>query len=78
MLRPGFIEPMDGIRSKTPSYRVFYAVLKPVLPLLRALMPNKVLSTRDMGRAMLAVAKHGYPRRILETKDIRALVQASS
>ncbi len=31
MFRPGFIEPMDGIQSKTRSYRLFYTVLKPVL-----------------------------------------------
>ena len=32
--RPGFIEPMDGIESKTPSYRLFYKVLGPLLPLI--------------------------------------------
>jgi uncharacterized protein YbjT (DUF2867 family) len=78
MFRPGFIEPMDGIRSKTPRYRVFYFLLKPVLPFLRAAIPGKIVSTREIGRAMLSVARHGYPRRILETKDIRALVQASA
>jgi hypothetical protein len=33
-----------------------------------------VLSTRDVGRAMLAVAKKGYPERIMETRDIRAVL----
>jgi uncharacterized protein YbjT (DUF2867 family) len=72
MFRPGFIEPMDGIQSKTRSYRLFYVVLKPVLPLLRRMLPKQVLSTREIGQAMLAVAKHGYAKRVLETKDIRA------
>ena len=71
MFRPGFIEPMDGIQSKTPSYRMFYKVLGPVLPMLRWALPNQVLSTRDIGRAMLAVARQGYGKRILETRDIR-------
>lgn len=71
MFRPGFIEPLDGIRSKTPSYRFFYVLLKPVLPLLRWALPNQVLSTRDVGRAMLSVARRGYSKRVLETKDIR-------
>jgi uncharacterized protein YbjT (DUF2867 family) len=74
MFRPGFIEPMDGIRSKTRSYRLFYAVLKPVLPLLRRMLPNQVLSTREIGRAMLAVAKRGHAKQVMETRDIRAAI----
>ena len=27
MFRPGVIVPLDGIRSKTPSYRMLYSVL---------------------------------------------------
>ena len=73
MFRPGFIQPMDGIRSRTPAYRVLYGLFKPLMPLLRRTLPNLVLSTRDIGRAMLAVARLGYPRHILETNDIRAV-----
>ena len=72
MFRPGFIEPMDGIQSKTPMYRRFYTVLGPLFPLLRKLFPNQVLSTRQLGQAMLNVARRGYPKHVLEAKDIRA------
>jgi uncharacterized protein YbjT (DUF2867 family) len=72
--RPGFIEPMDGIQSKTPMYRMFYKVLAPVLPVLHRAFPNQILSTREIGQAMLAVARHGYDKRILETKDMRRVV----
>jgi uncharacterized protein YbjT (DUF2867 family) len=71
MFRPGLIQPLDGIRSKTPAYRLLYGLAKPLLPLLRWVFPNQVLTTREIGRAMLAVAKRGYEKRILETKDIR-------
>jgi uncharacterized protein YbjT (DUF2867 family) len=74
MFRPGIIQPLDGIKSKTPAYRIGYALMKPLLPLLHWALPNLVLSTREIGQAMLAVAKHGYDKRILETKDIRAAV----
>jgi uncharacterized protein YbjT (DUF2867 family) len=74
MFRPGFIEAMDGIESRTPSYRIFYKVFGWMLPMLRRALPNQVLSTREIGRAMLVVAKRGYGKRILETKDIRAVV----
>jgi uncharacterized protein YbjT (DUF2867 family) len=76
MFRPGFIEPMDGIQSKTPLYRVFYSLGKPLFPLLRRWLPNQVVSTRDMGQAMLAVARNGYEKRILETRDIRAVLES--
>jgi len=74
MFRPGLIQPLDGIRSKTRAYRILYGLAKPLLPLLRWALPNQVLSTRDVGRAMLAVAKKGYPERIMETRDIRAVL----
>jgi hypothetical protein len=45
-----------------------------MLPVLRWALPNLVLTTREIGRAMLAVAKHGFQKRVLETRDIRAVV----
>ncbi len=74
MFRPGFIEPMDGIVSKTPSYQFFYNLLGPVLPLLGRMLPNQILTTREIGHAMLAVARSGYSKHILEVRDIRSLV----
>jgi uncharacterized protein YbjT (DUF2867 family) len=76
MFRPGIIEPLHGATSKTASYRVFYTLAKPLLPLLRHVFPNHILTTEQIGRAMLAVARHGSAKQILESKDIRALVQA--
>ena len=63
---------MDGIQSKTPLYRKFYTVLGPLFPLMRRAFPNQVLSTRQIGQAMLNIARRGYAKRILEPKDIRA------
>jgi uncharacterized protein YbjT (DUF2867 family) len=76
MFRPGLIQPLDGIKSKTAAYRVIYTLAGPLLPLLRWAFPNQVLSTREIGFAMLSVAKHGYEKRILETKDIRAVIES--
>ncbi|HEY6066144.1 MAG TPA: NAD(P)H-binding protein, partial [Thermoanaerobaculia bacterium] len=59
MFRPAFIEPGPGITSKTRSYRVLYAVLAPLFPVLRALFPRFVTTTEEVGRAMLEAAKHG-------------------
>ena len=73
MFRPGLIQPLDGIKSKTAAYRVLYTFARPLLPLLRWAYPNQILSTREIGLAMLSVAKHGYKTPILETRDIRAM-----
>jgi uncharacterized protein YbjT (DUF2867 family) len=73
LFRPGIIQPLDGIKSKTPAYRILYSITSPLLPLLRWALPSLVLSTRDIGQAMLAVVRQGYEKRILETQDIRAL-----
>ncbi|MDB5908355.1 MAG: Epimerase [Massilia sp.] len=72
IFRPGMIEPV-GVRSKTTAYRWFYSLAKPVLPLLRALLPDQILSTPQMGQAMLAAVRNGAPKRMLESPDINAL-----
>ena len=76
MFRPGVIEPRHGARSKTASYRVLYTLTKPVLPVLRWIFPNQILTTEQIGRAMLSVAKHGFPKRVLESRDIRSAIDA--
>ena len=72
VFRPGFIQPLHGIQSRTPLYRLLYAALKPVFPLFRRAFPDHVLTTEQIGRAMLAVAKNGAPKRILGARDIHA------
>jgi uncharacterized protein YbjT (DUF2867 family) len=73
MFRPGYIQPRKGIVSKTLLYRVFYAILAPAFPLLKALFPKYVTTTDAVGRAMLAVSKQGYHKPILDNSDINAL-----
>jgi uncharacterized protein YbjT (DUF2867 family) len=70
MFRPGVIVPLGGITSKTKLYRSFYTVLKPALPLLLRWFPQYVTTTEQIGRAMVAVAKHGYAKPVLEARDI--------
>jgi len=77
MFRPGLIRPLNGIRSKTKSYRVLYAVAGPILPLLQWVFPAAIASTETIGRAMIEVAKHGAAKRILESPDILALSRAA-
>ncbi|MDP1923007.1 MAG: epimerase [Myxococcales bacterium] len=75
LFRPAYIQPMDGIVSKTGSYRVMYAVMAPLYPLWKRLMPNQVTSTRQLGRAMLQVTRNGFAKEILESADINVAAQ---
>jgi uncharacterized protein YbjT (DUF2867 family) len=70
MFRPGFIQPLHGIRSKTKLYQALYTALTPLLPLLKSVFPRSITTTEELGRAMLNVARNGYPKPILETADI--------
>ncbi len=70
MFRPAFILPLHGIRSRTPLYRVLYALATPLYPLLRRAAPRYVTTTEQLGRAMIAVARDGFPTSIVESRDI--------
>jgi hypothetical protein len=76
MFRPGAIEAAHGERSKTKAYRVAYSLVKPLLPLLRRFFPNYILTTEEIGHAMINVAKSGAPKKILEISDIRECAKA--
>ena len=70
MLRPGLIVPLHGVKSKTRLYRAFYTMFGPLLPILRRLFPRSIVTTEQVGRAMLRLARSGYHKRILEAQDL--------
>jgi uncharacterized protein YbjT (DUF2867 family) len=71
--RPGYIQPVHGITSKTRLYRLLYTVTTPLYPVLRRLAPKHVTTSEQIARAMIGVAAHGAPKRILENPDINAI-----
>jgi uncharacterized protein YbjT (DUF2867 family) len=73
MFRPGIIQPLHGVRSKTRLYSTLYGLSAPLFPVLRGLFPSAVTTTERLGRAMVAVAAQGAPKRILETPDINEI-----
>jgi uncharacterized protein YbjT (DUF2867 family) len=74
MFRPGYIQPLDGIRTKTRVYAIFYAILAPLYPLFKAIVPQYVTTTRQVGRAMIQVALNGVAQTHLENRDINRFV----
>ena len=70
MFRPGAIQPLHGVRSKTAWVQAIYVATGPLLSFLHQAAPKFVTTTEEVGRAMLEVAKRGYPKPILEMEDI--------
>jgi uncharacterized protein YbjT (DUF2867 family) len=73
LFRPGLIQPLHGITSSTRLYRVLYRALGPVLPLLKAVWPDSLTTTEQLGKAMIHTALQGAPKSVLETRDINRL-----
>jgi hypothetical protein len=70
MLRPGYIQPLKGVKSKTPLYQGVYVVLGGVYPLLHKLLPRYTTTTVIVGRALIRLAVEGDVQRVLSTADI--------
>jgi uncharacterized protein YbjT (DUF2867 family) len=72
VFRPGMIQPLHGIRSRTRMYNVLYPVLYPVLLVAKLVAPKSITSTERVGQAMLRIARDGFPKKVLENPDINA------
>jgi uncharacterized protein YbjT (DUF2867 family) len=70
VFRPGMIQPLHGIKSRTRLYNVLYPVLSPLILAAKWITPGFVTTTERVGQAMLRIAKQGFPRKLLENPDI--------
>jgi uncharacterized protein YbjT (DUF2867 family) len=75
LFRPAIIQPLHGIQSKTPSYRRFYTLTRPFLSVMKRLFPSYVVTTEEVGQAMLNAARRGAGRVVVEPGDISRLAQ---
>jgi uncharacterized protein YbjT (DUF2867 family) len=73
LFRPGAIQPLHGIQSRTPIYRVMYTLMGPLLPLVRRLWPDAITTTERLGQAMIRAGLQGAPKPVLEMPDINRL-----
>ncbi|MEO5812599.1 MAG: NAD-dependent epimerase/dehydratase family protein [Rhodanobacter sp.] len=70
MLRPGGIQPVDGVRSPHRRLAQFYRLAAPVMGMARRLLPGQVTSTAEVGRAMLALTRADTPPAVVENAGI--------
>jgi uncharacterized protein YbjT (DUF2867 family) len=73
LFRPAGIQPLHGVRSKTGWVQAIYASTAPLLSLLTRVAPNYMTTSEQLGRAMIKVARDGYPKAVLESEDINRL-----
>jgi uncharacterized protein YbjT (DUF2867 family) len=69
MFRPAFMRATPGQRN----LKSYYSLLSWIYPVGRALYPAGFCSLQEVGKAMINAAIKGYPKQILEVKDIVGL-----
>ena len=70
--RPGGLEPTKGLKNTLGIYKW----LGWLIPLIKLISPNGITTLKELGIAMIRVAKDGYPNKIIEVKDIKLIANS--
>ena len=73
MFRPGFMKASPGQKN----LKSYYKYIGWLYPIGRAVYPAGFCTLQEVGRAMINAVKQGYPRQILDVKDIVKLAAAN-
>lgn len=66
MYRPGYIQPIKGLKN---TYKI-YKIIAPFYPFWKLLFGKHLCTLDDLGNSMINVTLNGYKSKILENKDI--------
>ena len=72
MFRPGYIQPMIGIKSKTKLYNKLYSITKPFYFILRR-FKSFVTNSEALSSSMINAVAKGYEKNILKSSDINKI-----
>ena len=72
--RPGGITPTPGLKNTFTILKL----MKPILPLLRLLLPKMICSLKEVGLAMINATLYGYDKNVIEVTDIVKLSRINS
>lgn len=70
--RPGFMKAVKGQKNTLKAYNY----LAWTYPLLRAVAPGIACTLNEVGQAMINTVTKGYPKKVLEVKDMVQLAKA--
>ena len=72
-VRPAFIQPGPGIRSRVKAYQILITLFRPLFPLGVRTLPSLFTTTERLGRAMLRVVQGRADKYILEVAEINRI-----
>jgi uncharacterized protein YbjT (DUF2867 family) len=72
--RPGFIKPFLPLKPNQAFYKT-YKFVSWLFPVLKLLVPNMVITLKELAAAMINASLKGYSKNILEVKDIKILAK---
>jgi len=64
--RPGIIKSTKGLKHTLPLYKW----LSWMIPIIKALAPQSIVTLKQIGNAMINATTRGYDKKILEVRDI--------
>jgi uncharacterized protein YbjT (DUF2867 family) len=67
--RPAFIVPTKGLKNTLKLYKY----VGWLIPVIKTISPNYIVSLKDLGQAMVNVVLYGYDKTVLEVSDIRKI-----
>lgn len=73
MFRPGMIIPVRGVKPSSKLYQFMIKYLTWLLKLIKNIAPNQVVTTAQIGQAMINATINGYDKNVLLPKDILTL-----
>lgn len=78
MFRPGMIIPLRGIKSRTKMYQFMYDYFMWLVKFTKFVSPKSVVTTTQIGKAMINSMLYGYSKTILRPVDIIQLSEIKS
>jgi hypothetical protein len=72
MFRPGYIQPLKGVKAKSGLVNALYIFFTPLYYILKP-FKGLVTDSVSLAKAMINVCKKGYNKKVIEIKDINLL-----
>jgi len=75
MVRLGMLRPVHGELPRMRGARILYSLLGPLAPVIQTVAPGIVITSDELGRAMIRAARERPPTHVLEMRDLQALAR---